>query len=85
MTESVKEIWITKFALTRGIVNVHAVTYGKLATYYDHGVRYRVYGDWYESEQEAKEAAESMLVKKVLKLKAKIEHLEALEFREEKP
>ncbi len=76
-----KKVYITKCALTHGIaekevkiVNGYAYSKGQYSTQY-------CPGEFFDSQQEALNAAEEMRVKKIASLKKQITKLNAMRFR----
>lgn len=72
------KVWITKYALTSGIIEKEAEIKGGIAivstleTYYGK--------EWHRTEEDAKKRAEEMRLKKIESLKKQIERLEKIQF-----
>lgn len=77
------KVWITKYALTQGILEVEAKDLGddmiktveKYPSYYSKEGR-----DWHRTKESAISKAEEMRQKKIASLKKQIEKLEAMKF-----
>ena len=78
--EKIITVWITKYALTTGIMETQAVINDTIAVYYVDGVRNSVYKHWVTSEEKAKERAEEMRFKKLKSLEKQIKKIKALIF-----
>lgn len=76
------KIWITKYALSKGIVVEHAEHRGGDLWVFSGGfVDSRLEGrDWHRTEESAMACAEEMRVKKIASLKKNISKLENLTF-----
>ena len=78
-------VWITKYALTKGIIEVDAkltssdsVSIVELNT--DLNMHWFYKGDWYSDKESAIKKAEEMRQKKIASLKKQIEKLEQMKF-----
>lgn len=84
--EKLTKVWITKYALTKGIFSAMAETNDRRAYIpRDHitGVYSRVFGcnDYHFSKELAIERAEEMRVKKIQSLEKQIVKIESLKFK----
>ena len=79
------EVWITKYALTKGIIEAD----GELISYDSVSILNRglslpthwfYKGDWYSDKQPAIQKAEEMRQEKIASLKKQIEELERMRF-----
>jgi hypothetical protein len=90
------KVWITKYALTKGIVEAEATgrdEYPNMVTvsnkpydsiYKPYGRIYYHKPDWHLSLEDAKKRAEEMRVKRIASLRKSIQKLEKLSFGAEK-
>ena len=76
--------WISKYALTQGILQVsNAEMSEQILTYHDDVMIYSIYGKgktWHLTLDEALDRAEEMRIKKIKSLKKQIKKLEAMTF-----
>lgn len=81
--------WVTKYALTNGVIKVSGKVdheneiSSTVFTYRLPGDSYDTYAhgnDWHRTEQEALERAEKMRARKIASLKKQIAKLEAMKF-----
>lgn len=82
MEEKIITAFVTKYALTRGIVEISSrLRVGSdLITTNEKYPQYLHKGDWFSTEEEAKVDAENRRKKKIASLKKQIEKLEKLKF-----
>lgn len=82
MEEKIITAFVTKYALTRGIVEISSrLRVGSdLITTNEEYPQYLHKGDWFSTEEEAKVDAENRRKKKIASLKKQIEKLEKLKF-----
>lgn len=82
MEEKIITAFVTKYALTRGIVEISSrLRVGSdLITTNEKYPQYLHKGDWFSTEEEAKVDAENRRKKKIVSLKKQIEKLEKLKF-----
>lgn len=78
------KVWITKYALTQGIVEKEAYIYscGKMIEIRENNQRGEFYHDeeWHKTKQEAIKKAEEMKEKKVFSLEKQLVKLKTLKF-----
>ena len=79
------KVWITKYALTRGIYEIEAKVCKSVNSQMiqEVGGQYSMYyhnDEWHETKKEAVAYAESMRDKKIASLKKKIKNLKELKF-----
>lgn len=78
------KVFITRYALTKGIIEQEAECSGKCISYSTSGYTSYVYKpDWHETETEARAHADQMRLKKIASLKKQIAKLEKLSFMSE--
>lgn len=80
------EVWITKYALTKGIQ--HCYKGGTISEngyfYPDNGYYGIPPNEWFKEFQDAEKKAESKRLKKIENLKKQIKKLEKMEFKDER-
>ena len=78
------KVWITKYALTDGIIEADAELCGLdiISASWDNGARCNNFKgeEWWSTKKNAIEKAEEMRQKKIASLKAQIEKLEEMSF-----
>lgn len=78
------KVWITKYALTDGIVEAEGEPYGLewVSASWDNGCRCNDFeqGEWFDTKERAIKKAEEMRKKKIDNLKKQIEKLEGMRF-----
>ena len=78
------KVWITKYALTDGIIEAEGKPYGFewVSASWDNGFRCSVFGqgEWFDTKERAIAKAEEMRQKKIASLKKRIEKLEEMRF-----
>ena len=76
--------WITKYALTDGIIEAEGEPYGFewVSASWDDGYRCGDFeqGEWFDTKERAIQKAEGMRQKKIASLKKQIEKLEEMRF-----
>jgi hypothetical protein len=80
------KVWITKYALTKGIYEIRAIAYDDTPGMVKQTDPKIIWGffhkpDWHESKGEAITRAETMRQAKIKSLHKQIKKLEALEFK----
>ena len=78
------KVWITKYALTDGIIEADAELCGLdiISASWDNGIRCNNFKgeEWWSTKKNAIEKAEEMRQKKITSLKKQIEKLEEMRF-----
>ena len=78
------KVWITKYALTDGIIEAEGEPYGLewVSASWDSGYRCGDFeqGEWFDTKERAIKKAEEMRQKKIASLKNQIEKLERMRF-----
>ena len=74
------KVYITKYALTRGILETDGATVEGIPSMAETNFGYFHGDDWHETKEEAIKRAEEMRTKKIASLRKQIEKLEALKF-----
>lgn len=78
------KVWITKYALTDGIIEAEGEPYGLewVSASWDDGYRCGDFekGEWFDTKETAIQKAEEMRREKIESLKKQIEKLERLRF-----
>lgn len=78
------KVWITKYALTDGIIEAEGEPYGLewVSARWDNGYRCNDFeqGEWFDTKERAIEKAEEMRQKKIASLKNQIKKLEEMKF-----
>ena len=78
------KVWITKYALTDGIIEVDGEPYGLewVSASWDNGDKCNDFeqGEWFDTKERAIQKAEEMRQKKIESLKNQIEKLEGMRF-----
>ena len=78
------KVWITKYALTDGIIEAEGEPYGleRVSASWDNGCRCNDFeqGEWFDTKERAIKKAEEMRQKKIESLKKQIEKLEEMRF-----
>ena len=78
------KVWITKYALTGGIIEAEGEPYGFewVSASWDNGFWRSVFGqgEWFDTKERAIAKAEEMRQKKIASLKKQIEKLEEMRF-----
>lgn len=77
------KVWITKYALTSGIIETEIIKSGPIYTVFENDLFLYTYDrekDWHTSYAGAKSRAEKMRQKKIASLKKQIEKLEGMKF-----
>ena len=74
------KVYITKYALTRGILEADAELNPRFPTMVSTNLGHFHGKDWHETKEAAIYRAEEMRTKKIASLKKQIEKLEALKF-----
>lgn len=82
MNEPTITVWVTKYALTRGIYQAEATTYsgGKYAQIAGNWSSFKLSTDAFKTEAEAKTNAEARRKKKIASLRKQIKKLQNLTF-----
>jgi len=76
-------IWITKYALTKGIYSVEAEVTENMAVVRGASFRHTDYfhkGEWWEAELDAKKKAEEMRKTRIASLKKSLKKMQDLKF-----
>ena len=78
------KVWITKYALTDGIIEANGEPYGLewVSASWDNGYRCNDFerGEWFDTKERAIQKAEEMCQKKIESLKKQIKKLEEMRF-----
>lgn len=78
------KVWITKYALTDGIIEAEGEPYGLewVSVNWDNGCQCNDFeqGEWFDTKERAIKKAEEMRQKKIASLKKQIEKLEMMRF-----
>lgn len=78
------KVWITKYALTDGIIEAEGEPYGLewVSASWDNGCLCNNFeqGEWFDTRERAIQKAEEMRQKKIASLKKQIEKLERMRF-----
>ena len=78
------KVWITKYALTDGIIEAEGEPYGLewVLASWDNGCRCNDFeqGEWFDTKERAIQKAEEMRQKKIASLKKQIKKLEEMRF-----
>lgn len=77
------KVWITKYALTNGIIEAEATIDGTIAIIKSESSAFKSYyhtPDWYLTKEEAFSRAETMRVKQIKSLQNKVKKLNELKF-----
>ena len=78
------KVWITKYALTDGIIEAEGEPYGLewVSASWDNGCHCNDFeqGEWFDTKERAIKKAEEMRQKKIESLKKQIEKLERMRF-----
>lgn len=78
------KVWITKYALTRGIIEDEGEPCGLewVSASWDNGYRCNDFeqGEWFDTKERAIQKAEEMRQKKIASLKKQIEKLDRMRF-----
>ena len=78
------KVWITKYALTDGIIEAEGEPYGLewISASWDNGYRCNDFkqGEWFDIKERAIQKAEEMRQEKIASLKKQIKKLEEMRF-----
>lgn len=78
------KVWVTKYALTDGIIEADGEPYGLewFSASWDNGDKCNDFeqGEWFDTKERAIQKAEEMRQKKIASLKKQIEKLEGMMF-----
>ena len=78
------KVWITKYALTKGIIEADGEPYGLewVSASWDNGYKCNDFkqGEWFDTKERAIKKAEEMCQKKIENLKKQIKKLEEMRF-----
>ena len=78
------KVWITKYALTDGIIEAEGEPYGLewVSASWDNGCRCNDFeqGEWFDTKERAIKKAEEMRQKKIASMKKQIKKLERMRF-----
>ena len=78
------KVWITKYALTDGIIEAEGESCGLewVSASWDNGYRCNDFeqGEWFDTKERAIQKAEEIRQKKIASLKKQIEELEGMRF-----